>query len=288
MKFFRMDSDFARWPEWNKLAPGDGRKRQQYMAVYMVLYAEIAAHYKTADQKTFELSEHHLARSVGMLPNRWRGFVGDLSKAFQFSVKFPPGICQINYPNFLKKQKIPKRDGDGKFSDSVLRVESRELRVENIKESRTPNGLQEPTEPNRLDTGETLNTAADSVTFSQNKNILNTDPPKEPAPPVEVGGQTDFDNSLARGLYEFIHAMDGKFGHAPTIRTAQPETWGRHIKRLRIEDGHSEDEIRAVVSYAVSDRFWKNQIQSAHGFRRMYPQILKQLKENKQKNKFGG
>ena len=204
---------------------------------------------------------------------------------------------QVFYPNLVKKQRLPKRDGNGQFTGTATGDAPRQdkTRVENsnkdIKQVERPedndNTPPHPAETLPAETGIDSNPDAVAFQFSENKNS----PPKltkaDPStPPVEVEGQIEFDNGVAWSIYDVVFAMHQKTAHAPEIESAKPETWGQHIKRLRIDDKRPEGEIRKVLAFAFRNKFWRYQIQSASGFRRMYPEILKQFEADERKKNF--
>src|SRR5690606_34748962 len=122
----------------------------------------------------------------------------------------------------------------------------------------TPNGLypelpeNEPPPISETRPAESaIDSHPDTVEFQslQNLNLPKPSPEKErpPTDPIRVDGQNDFDDSIAQNLYSVVLAMHRKHGHAPSIESAKAETWGQHIKRLRIEDCHPEELIRDVL-----------------------------------------
>jgi hypothetical protein len=122
MKFFRMDSDLPNWDEWGEIA--DELRPSDYHAcftLYMVLYSKLADRYKYKDQKTFRVSINQLARSARISVKKCEYFTTILRQKYNFSCTRVGNFYEIEYPNFLRKQRMPSRDGDGKFTDDVDR-----------------------------------------------------------------------------------------------------------------------------------------------------------------------
>lgn len=331
MKYFRMDSDLPDWDVWHELYDVLGKHDfHAGVACYLFMYAEYCKKLNEENRKTAKINIRKLAGDLHISRKKvCRVLMGIIDvfgievvstesatkvrpKSDQSPTKVRPAsdkeqslvtLCptsvELFYPNLVKKQRLPSRDGNGKFQNCRPRQENTRQDKENIKNSGTKiPGCENPVDnhPPPIDQTRPPETIfadhPDSVAFDSPDKKLEPDksePPEKPPPakkPDAVKDQSDFDTKTAENLYHFIFGLNRKFNHADKIGDAKPETWGQHIKRLRIDDSVSERDIRAVLNWGMMDSFWSRQIQSAKGFRRLYPNVKKAYDKKQRKQQY--
>lgn len=142
MKFFRMDSDLPDWEVWDEVRAEAGADFHACVAVYMFMYAKMAQNYTEHGVQTIRISARNLRKSSKISEQKLRKILEILEKNFNFFSTFSEHFLEITYPNFLKKQRLPKRYGDGKFATDK-RIQDRDLE-NNIKSSADISNTLEP------------------------------------------------------------------------------------------------------------------------------------------------
>jgi hypothetical protein len=64
---------------------------------------------------------------------------------------------------------------------------------------------------------------------------------------------------------------------SPAEKDAKVVAWTKHVRLMREQDGHTEQEIGAVIDWCQSDSFWRNQILSTENLRDKWNQLVAKM-----------
>lgn len=64
---------------------------------------------------------------------------------------------------------------------------------------------------------------------------------------------------------------------SPAEKEAKVVAWAKYVRLMREQDGHSEQDITAVIDWCQSDSFWRNQILSTENLRDKWNQLVAKM-----------
>jgi hypothetical protein len=113
-----MDADCPDWPAWDIVRKKAGKDFHKAVTVFFFLNARMTAEYREGSEKVFVVQVRSLRRAASVSKPKLLEYLKALGEAFQFTFKEEEdgSVLRIAYPNFLRKQKAPKRNPNGQFA----------------------------------------------------------------------------------------------------------------------------------------------------------------------------
>lgn len=112
-----MDSDLADWSAWDDIRDSCTTTAEFHacISVYLFLYAKLAEKYVDPDQTTLTINRKNLARRCRVVERKLDRYLTVVGRALDFEYTTVGRSLDVMYPNFLKKQKLDKRYGSGRY-----------------------------------------------------------------------------------------------------------------------------------------------------------------------------